>query len=165
MAYSSVPKMRKDGKLTLQDSGATNTLEVEYEDGNFTFSVSKRQAVILRDRGTITTARSGDQDPVATGSFTIHLRQFTDASTAGSVLDFVNKTGHYNGNTTTGTAGTPYVEEYCIDIKYEVEGTDLGDAKDHSATLTKCVCTVSITEGDPTALNIEFVSYGTLTYA
>ena len=40
MAYSTIPKVRKDGIITLQDSGGTNTLEISYEEGNFTFENS-----------------------------------------------------------------------------------------------------------------------------
>ena len=39
MAYSVVPKTKRDGLITLIDGTAIAvTLEVAYEDGNFTFS-------------------------------------------------------------------------------------------------------------------------------
>ena len=39
MAYSTVPKVRRDGSIVLKDgSGPAVTLTVEYEEGNFSFS-------------------------------------------------------------------------------------------------------------------------------
>lgn len=165
MAYSTVPKMRRDGKITLKDgAGSPETLEVAYEEGNFTFTPTKAAQVIIRDIHAITNVRRGDEEPAASGSFSIFLREFTDSAQAGSVLDFVNKTGHYASNISTGASGTPQIEEYCIDIEYTVEGTDLGDDADHTATITKCICDVVYTEGDPSTLAINFVSFGSLSY-
>jgi hypothetical protein len=155
--------MRKDGTLTLMDNAAANTLEIEYEEGNFTFTPTKRQQVVLRDRGAITTVRKGDEDPIATGSFTVHFRQFTSGD-AGGVIDFVNKTGAYSSNVSSGSSGTPYIEEYCIDIKYEVDGTQVGETGTYTATISKAVCNVSFTEADASTVNIEFTAYGSVTY-
>lgn len=171
MAYSTVPKVRRDGTLKLID-GTTPTaveLEIAYEEGNFTFEFpgggdSKADQTVIRDRGTITTVRKGDEQPV-TGSFTAYFRQFTDGTEAGSVRDFIQKAGNYSGNVSTGTSGTPYVEHYCVDIQYDVAGTSLGDDDNHSALIEKCVCTFSFAEGDPSAFTINFTSYGTaITY-
>lgn len=163
MAYSTIPKVRRDGILTLQDNGATNTLEISYEEGNFTFDVAKEDQTVIRDRGTIVTVRKGDEQPI-TGSFNAYMRQFTDNSEAGSILDFINKTGHYNSNVSTASSGSPFVEHYCIDIVYKVEATSL-ESLDHSATLSRCVCTVSFAEGDPNSFSISFTCYGGVTYA
>lgn len=162
MAYSTIPKVRRDGIITLQDNGATNTLEIQYEEGNFTFDVAKEDQTVIRDRGSITTVRKGDEQPI-TGSFNAFMRQFTDVGEAGSILDFINKTGHYAGNTSTG-GGALFVEHYAIDIVYKVEATAM-EALDHTATLSKCVCTVSFAEGDPSAFSIAFTCYGGVTYA
>lgn len=163
MAYSTIPKVRRDGIITLQDSGATNTLEIAYEEGNFTFDLTKEDQTVIRDRGTITTVRKGDEQPI-TGSFNAFMRQFTDAGEAGSILDFVNKTGHYSGNTSTGTGGAVFVEHYAIDIVYKVEASAL-ESLDHTATLNKCVATVSFAEGDPNAFSISFTCYGGVSFA
>ena len=166
MAYSTVPKMRRDGKITLKDgTGTPVTLEVAYEEGNFTFTPTKAAQVIIRDRHAITNVRRGDEEPSASGSFSIYLREFTDSAQAGSVLDFVNKTGSYASNVSTGASGSPQIEEYCINIEYTVEGLALNDDADHTATLTKCICDVVYTEGDPSTLAINFVTFGTVTYS
>lgn len=168
MAYSVVPKVRRDGKITLRDgTGVPVELEVEYEDGNLTLNglPTKEAQTIIRDRGSIVAVRKGDSEPTASGSFTIHFRQFT-SSTVGGVLDFVNQTNAYSGNTSTGSTGSPRVEFYCIDIDYEIDGEQDGlTSTDHKATLSKCVVTAaSLTEGDPLALNLEFICYGGLTF-
>jgi hypothetical protein len=166
MAYSTLPKTRRDGVITLKDgTGSPVTLEVAYEEGNLTFDTPKAAQTVIRDRGTISTVRKGDDEPTASGSFSAYFRQFTDGSEAGSILDFINKTGSYTSNVSTGSSGTPFVEFYCIDLEYQVDATSLGDDAATSATLTKCVCTASFTEGDPSSFTINFTSYGALTYA
>jgi len=165
VAYSVIPKTKRDGKITLKDgTGSPVTLEVEYEEGNITFDTPKDAQTVIRDRGVISTVRRGDSEPVATGSFNAYFRQFTDGSEAGSILDFINQTGHYGPNISTGRTGTPYVEFYCITLSYFVESTDLGDDADTQVDLTKCVCTASFAEGDPSSFTINFTSYGPLTY-
>lgn len=165
MAYSTVPKVRRDGVIQLIDgTGSPVTLDIAYEEGNFSFDIpggggAAAAQTIIRDRGTITTVRKGDDEPI-TGSFSAYFRQFTDGSEAGGVIDFITKDGNYSGNVSTGTSGAPYVEHYAIDIKYEAEGTDFGDDADHSVTLTKSVCTFSFAEGDPSAFTINFTCYG-----
>lgn len=166
MAYSVIPKMRRDAKITLKDgTGSPVTLEIEFEEGNFTFTPTKSEQVVIYDRHVISNVRKGNEPAKASGSFTLYLRQFTDGSEAGSALDFVNQAGFYSSNVSTGGTGTPRVEEYCIDIEFEVEGTDHGDDADHKATLTKCICDVVITDADPMTIQINFVSYGALSYS
>lgn len=165
MAYSTLPKTRRDGVITLKDgTGSPVELIIAYEEGNLTFDTPKAAQTVIRDRGVISTIRKGDDEPVASGSFTAFFRQFTDGAEAGSILDFVNKTGHYASNISTGLAGTPFVEFYCVSLEYVIDATALGDAAATTATLTKCVCTASFTEGDPSSFTINFTSYGAIAY-
>ena len=165
MAYSTLPKTRRDGTITLSDgTGTPVTLEVAFEEGAFSMDTPKEAQTVIRDRGEIVTVRKGDSEPSASGSFTAFFRQFTDGSEAGSILDFINKTGHYSSNLSTGSSGTPFVEFYCIDIEYKAAAGSLGDAETHEATLSKCVCTASFTEGDPSSFTINFTCYGGVTY-
>ena len=62
MAYSTVPKVRRDGVITLKD-GTPVSLAVAYEEGNITFEVTKSDQTVIRDRGIITTVRKGDDPP------------------------------------------------------------------------------------------------------
>jgi hypothetical protein len=161
MAFSTVPKVRRDGKITLKDGGSAS-LEVAYEEGNLTFEITKSDQTVIRDRGVITTVRKGDDQPAATGSFSAYMREFADQTNAGSIIDFINKTNAYSGNTSATSSGV-YVEEYSINIEFDVEGTDFGDDGDHKAVLTQCICTVSFTEGDPSMFNLSFTCYGGVT--
>lgn len=161
MAYSTVPKTKRDGVIQLRDgTGSPVTLDVSYEDGNFSFSQPVQfSELVIMDRGTITTVRSQDEQPI-TGSFNFYFRQFTDGSEAGSVRDFIRADGAYAGNISTGRTGSPFVEQYTIDLKYTAEGTDLGDSADHTVTLSKCVCNLDFAEGDPSAFTLNFTAYG-----
>ena len=155
MAYSTAPKVRRDGVIKLRD-GTTPTpisLTVDYEEGNFSFEQTKSDRTIIRDRGTIKSVRRGDDQPI-TGSFTIFMRQFTSSS-AGSVLDFINKTGSYSGNVSSSSAVS--TDEYAINIIFEVDGDAVGDSDgDTLATFDTCICTASFDEGDPNTITISF---------
>jgi len=166
MAYSTIPKTRRDGVITLKDgTGTPVTLAVSYEEGNLSIDTPKAAQTVIRDRGVITTVRKGDDEPSASGSFAAYFRQFTDASEAGSILDFINKTGQYASNVSTGSTGSPFVEFYCVDLEYTVDATALGDADTHTATLSKCVCVASFSEGDPSSFTINFTCYGGVVYS
>lgn len=163
MAYSVIPKTKRDGTLKLIDNLGTE-LEVSYTNGDLTFTPTKSAQVVVRSRGVIKNVRKGDDEAAASGSFSFHFRQFTDGSEAGSVLDFINKTGNYSSNQSTGDSGTPRVEEYCVNIVLQIEGTDHGDDADHSVTLTKAICNASFAEGDVNAMTIDFTAYGAVSY-
>ena len=162
MAYSTVPKTKRDGKIELKDGTAVTpvVLEIAYEDGNFSVSQPQQfSELVIMDRGNFSAVRKQDEQTI-TGSFSFHFRQFTDASNVGSVRDFINKSGAYSSNVSTGTSGVPYVEHYTIDIIYTAEGTDFGDDQDTSITLSKCVCSLDFAEGDPSAFTLNFTCYG-----
>ena len=164
MAYSTAPKVRRDGVIKLRD-GTTPTpvsLTVDYEEGNFSFEQTKSDRTIIRDRGTIKSVRRGDDQPI-TGSFTIFMRQFTSSS-AGSVLDFINKTGSYSGNVSSSSAVS--TDEYAINIIFEVDGDAVGDSDgDTLATFDTCICTASFAEGDPNTITISFECFNGVTYS
>ena len=162
MAYSTIPKVRRDGTITLKDGGAV-TLVVAYEEGNFSVDVPKDDQTVIRDRSSICTVRKGDEQPI-TGSFSFYFRDFTDDE-AGSVRDFINKENFYSGNTSTGSTGTPFVEFYSIDIEFGVDGSiDGNTVTDPKMTLSKAVCTFSLAEGDPGTYTVNFTAYGGVTY-
>jgi hypothetical protein len=164
MAYSTAPKVRRDGVIKLRD-GTTPTpvsLTVDYEEGNFSFDQTKADRTIIRDRGTIKSVRRGDDQPI-TGSFTIYMRQFTSSS-AGSVLDFINKTGSYSSN--VSSSSTVSTDEYAINIIFEVDGDAVGDSDgDTLATFDTCICTASFAEGDPNTITISFECFNGVVYS
>ena len=160
MAYSLIPKTKRDGKIELLDgTGTPVVLEVAFEDGNFTFSQPQQfTELVTIDRGVFSSVRKQDESAI-TCSFSFNFREFTSAD-LGSVRDFINQSGAYAGNVSTGTAGTPFVEHYCVDIRYTAEGTDFGDTNDHIVTLGKCVCSLDFSEGDPSNFTLNFTCYG-----
>ena len=166
MAYSAIPKTKRDGLITLLDGtgGSPITLDVAYEDGNFTFSDPQQfSELVIMDRGNFAAIRKQDEQ-AKTGSFSFHFRQFTDGVNPGSVRDFINKTGAYAANISTGLSGVPYIEHYTIDIKYTADSPDAGEA-DHIVTLAKCICSLDFSEGDPSSFTLNFTCYGGLTVA
>ena len=164
MAYSTAPKTLRDGKITLIDgTGTPVTLEVAYEDGTLSYDKPNDQSsLVVFDRGSLSAVRK-DQDQFITFTFSANMRQFTDAA-AGSIIDFITKSNAYSANTSTGS-GTPYIEQYCIDVQFDVEGTDHGDAKDHQATFAKCVAdSYSFAEGGPNSFTLSFTCYAGVSY-
>ena len=165
MAYSTVPKTRRDGVITLSalvaGGGSPISLEVAYEDGNLSINTPQNYASqVFRDRGDTVTVREGDDQQI-TGSFAFHLRQFTDSVETGSILDFIRKQGIYSTNESVGTVGTPYIQQYCIDITYVADGTSVGDAAATQVLLSKCVIdSYDFTEGDPDSVSLSFTCYG-----
>lgn len=165
MAYSTIPKVRRDGLITLKDGTAIAvTLDVTYEEGNLTIDNLNdlRDQTVIRDRGEIVAVRKADQQPL-TGSFSFYFREFTDAA-VGGIRDFITGSNAYSANTSTGTTGSPYVEHYCFDLVYTVEGTNFDSAADHVATLSKCVGNLSLSEGDPSTYSLSFTCYGGISF-
>jgi len=166
MALSTIPKVRRDGTIQLIDgTGSPVVLDVQYEEGNLTLeniSAAAEDQTVIRDRGVITTVRKGDEQPI-TGSFTAFFRQFT-SGTAGAILDFINKTGAFAGNTSTGGGAGVFVEFYTVDLKYTSAGLAIGDDADSTVTLSKCVVTASFSEGDPSTFTLNFTCYNGATY-
>jgi hypothetical protein len=163
MAYSTAPKVRRDGVIKLRDGTSPTpvSLTVSYEEGNFSFDQTKSDRIVIRDRGTIGSVRKGDDQPI-TGSFTIYMRQFTSAS-AGSVLDFINKTGSYSSNVSSSSAVS--TDEYAINIIFEVDGDAVGDSDgDTIATFDTCICLAAFSEGDPNQITISFECYNGVIY-
>ena len=163
MAYSTAPKVRRDGIIKLADgTGTPVTLVVDYEEGNFSFDQTKADRIVIRDRGTIKSVRKGDDQPI-TGSFTIYMRQFTSSS-VGSVLDFINRTNAYSAN--ISVSSTVSTDEYAINIIFEVDGDAVGDSDgDTLATFDTCICVASFSEGDPNQITVSFECYNGVTYS
>ncbi len=91
------------------------------------------------------------------------MRQFTSAS-AGSVLDFINKTNSYSSN--ASVSSTVATDEYAINIEFEVDGDAVGDTDgDTTATFDTCICLASFSEGDPNQITVSFECYNGITYA
>jgi len=158
MAITNVVKVRRDGTISIFDSGASNTLVVDYEDGNFTFDNGAEQAerTVIRDRGVIVGLRKAD-DPVGSLSFSVHMREFTNSTVDNlcGVLD--------DERSWTSTGGTGF-EQYLLDCRITIEGTNHGDQADITATFAKVLFTWDFAEGDPDVINVSGEVYGGITY-
>lgn len=162
MAASTAVKVRKDGTIKLQDgAGSPTTLEIDYEDGNFTAGLLAADAdrVVIRDRGSIVGLRDGD-DQVGSLSFSVHMREFTNAGAA-TLLDFCNGTAA--GSALTSTGGTGF-EPFLCSVHMQIEGTNHGDNADAQATFAKVLLTADFSEGDPNVLNVQGEVYGGVTF-
>lgn len=158
MSYSIVPKIRRDGTITLED-GAGATLEIDFEDGDFSFSEPNQYSeIVTRNRGDITSVRYGDEQ-VITGQFSFQFREFTDSSQAGSARDFVRKQGFYALNTSVNAP--KYSQHYAINVIYDAFGLVHNDDADHQAKLTQCVFgNCDFSEEDPSKFVMAFTCYG-----
>jgi len=156
VSVSGVVKVPRDGKITLSDNGA-NTLVIDYEAGDFSFSDDKTERVVIRDRGVIVGLRKGE-DSVGSFSFSCMMRDFTD-SAATTIIDAIDKTG--NASAWVSTGGTAY-EQYLLDVELAVEGTDHGDTGDHKLTLSKCFLVWDFAEDSGgNKINVSGEVYGT----
>lgn len=157
MAASVIPKVQRDGTITLTDG--TNTYTVAYENGDLSFNNAKASRVVIRDRGTIVGVRKGE-DPVPTVSFSVHMRDFTDSANL-ALTDVLDKAGAAASWTSTGGAG---YEEYMLTASLLIEATDLGDTHDMSAVMSKVLFEWNFSEGSPNVINVTGEIFGGITY-
>jgi len=160
MAASVVPKIMRDGVITILDGAASPaSYTVSYEDGDFSFGKDKDARIVVRDRGNIVGVRKGDS-PVISGSFTVHQRDFTDGTSL-TLVDMLDKTGAASSHTSTGSGA---FENFMVDFKLTIEGDDHGDSADGTATFSKCVASWSFTEGQPNKISVSFECFGGITF-
>ena len=158
MAESTSVAVRRDGTIKIKDgtTPTANEYTVACENGDFTYTEEKSDRVVIRDRGTIVGLRRAD-DPVLSFSFTVHFRELTNGS-SDSIIDFIMKTGNAAAYTSTGGNG---YEQYLVDIEFDVDKTAIGaETVGHRATLSKCLLTYQVSEGDPDSISLTGECYG-----
>jgi hypothetical protein len=156
MAISTIIKTKRDGTIVIDDG--TRTLEIAYEQGDLNLSIPGPSITLNLDRGQIgatPSIRYADDAPI-TGTFTANLRDLTDA--AYSTLEGILTNSGYFDTTWVSTLGAT-AEIKTVTITWTIEGTDHGDATDHTITLAYCVLTGSLSEGDPGKVSVSFTSY------
>jgi hypothetical protein len=161
MALSSVVKNFRDGTILIQDgTGTPLALTVSYEQGNFAISGLKKkqnETVTYLDRGELGSVRHTSRI-FPTGSFSAHMTELSDATN--QVLpDIIRRQGSYAA--AVSTLGSS-ADVYTLKLTLTVEGTDFGDASDHTIVLNDCECSVDFAEGDPNSFTINFTVYGTV---
>lgn len=165
MAVSQIFKHDQDGVISLADgTGTPVTLTVPFTNGDFSLSGLGRthaELVKYQTRGGKGECFRYGAKTYPTGSFTAVLTELSAAATDIVLLDFVRKTGTCASN--VSTLGTSTNVVYTIDITLTIEGTDNGDAADHTIVLTDCHCTADLTEGTPDSVTINFEVLGTVT--
>jgi hypothetical protein len=165
MPLSAVAKTDRDTVLTLKDgTGTPLDCIIIYEDGDFAVDgITPNQAEVLKffDRGTLYSIRLGNQT-FPTFSLTFHFTELSDATNE-NVYDFVRGTGSFAARISTFTGGaTAEVDTFLILMT--VEGTDHGDASDHTLTMDDCEgTTFGLAEGRPGKYNLAGNILGTIT--
>ena len=163
MAESTVVKVRRDGQIQFLDgSGSPKAYTVAYENGNVSFDGgAKADRIVIRDRGVITGSRRGD-NPIITITFDVHMRSLTtSAGTDLTICDVMDNSGN--------VASIPWAkasaahDEWNLNLKLTIEGTDHADAADHTATFAACVFSWSFSEGDPNTISVTAECMGSYT--
>lgn len=158
MAESTIVKTKRDGTLTFTDLAAASSYIVAFEAGDLSITIAGRTVNLFLDRGIMSdppAIRYGDDQPMS-GTFTAQFRDATDAA-AETLLDILTQGGHV-GSTWVSTGGAN-AEVFTVDLTWTIEGTDHGDAADHTIVLKHCYMTGSVADGDPAIISITFSSY------
>ena len=162
MAASTVIKHLYDGSITVED-GTTPTavsLAIPFTVGDLsldTLQESGRGVQAYQTRGSLHSVRLAAKE-FPTVTFSAQLADLSDA-TDGTLVDFVLKQASYSSNVSTLSGS----DVYAVKITLTVEGTDLGDAADHTITLDDVHCTMAIAEGEPDTVTISGTVYGAVT--
>lgn len=159
MAISSKPKNFRDGTITLTDgSGSPISLTVQYEAGDFSISnvmQSQTEVEMYLDRGSFHNVRKTNFAP-ATFSFTATMTDLSDA-TEKCLWDAVNKSGAFSAGVSRGDT-----DVWLLQVGLTIEGTDFGDAADHTLVLDKCHLTLEFAEGSPNTFSLSGTCYGSI---
>jgi len=159
MGISSKPKNFRDGTITLTDgSGSPISLTVQYEAGDFSISnvmQSQTEVEMYLDRGSFHNVRKTNFAP-ATFSFTATMTDLSDA-TEKCLWDAVNKSGAFAAGVSRGDT-----DVWLLQVGLTIEGTDFGDAADHTLVLDKCHLTLEFAEGSPNTFSLSGTCYGSI---
>jgi hypothetical protein len=161
MAESSVVKVKRDGAITLKDgAGTPKTYTISAEPGDFSLAVPLETRNDFLDRGRLVgSVRFGDDQPV-TGSFSAYFRGGLSTDGAAATLTQICD-GTIAGVGTAAWVSTlgADAEVFAVDVVLTVEGTDHGDATDHTVTIPDCSLDFTIAEGDPNVITVNFRSH------
>jgi hypothetical protein len=162
MPISSVVKNFRDGTITLSDATTPTPLSVtvQYETGDFSvtgLSQGNLEATTYLDRGDLGSVRLTSRT-FPTFSFTAHMTDLSDATNK-TLWDAVNKTGAF----AAAISGITGSDVYGLKVLLSVEGTNFGDATDHTLELAGCHLTIDFSEGDPNSFSLNGTVYGTIT--
>ena len=159
-AESSIIKTINDGSITFTTGDGTSlVLPCSITMDISSLQANQREAVAIEARGVLKSLRQGAR-VYPSGTVEMYLTGLSDA-TLTTELDLIFGTGSYSSTTSTTTA---LGDLRTVDIKLTIEGTDLGDAADHTFTLEDCYLVNAVSEaqtGD--TISAAFTCYGTVT--
>jgi hypothetical protein len=159
---STVIKNFRDGTLVFADNtGAPLTLPIVYEAGDFSIDNLNEglvETTAYLDRGEFATLRKTNR-VFPSFSFTAHMTDLSDA-TDKLLYDLARKTGAFASAVSTLGANA---DAMTYKLTFTVEGTNFGDAADHTMVLNDCRITLSFSEGDPNSFSVSGIVYGTIT--
>ena len=162
MAISSVVKNFRDGTITLKDgTGTPLTLTVLYENGDFSasgFNQGNYEKNVYLDRGEFGSLRKTNRS-FPTFTFSAYMSDLSDGTNQ-NLFDIINKLGAYAAAVSTLGASA---DVFTLHVVLAVEGTNYGDASDHTLTLNDCVTAIDFAEGDPNKFTVTGTCYGTIT--
>ena len=162
MALSNYVKDFTRGSIRLSDgTGTPLFILLDLDQGDLTFGPLQdelNEVVPYQRRGKLSGIGRGERI-FPSGSFTVQVAQFTDAS-AKVISDFILRNGAFSAAVSTRGSG----QVFTIDLRFVMEGTDHGDSADHTVTLEDCYCQIaSFDEGAPNTISVNFVCYGAIT--
>jgi len=151
MAATTVVKTVCDGTIVINDGTAVTplTYTVVLEQGNLSFTEKRDTYTDIIDRCEVVGSRKSGTTPGSL-SFSVFLTALT-GSAESHILDMINATGSYSAAVSTD-AGE--YEGSIREVVFTMEGTDHGDANDHTITFPKVRLEYDIAEGQPNVVNV-----------
>jgi hypothetical protein len=155
MSESVFVKTLRDGTILINDATPVTPLaySVSMENGDFSGALgAKADRVVIRDRHAIAGLREG-ADPIPTFSFSVHMREFKDAS-ATTIIDVIEWTNTWSAGVSVASDA---FEQKLHKVTLTVAGTGGGTVVMNSVLLT-----YDFAEGDPDSLTINGEIYGAI---
>ena len=167
MALSSIVKTKFDGRLVIEDGTAVTPLDitVQYEAGDFSLSGLNQASgtsydiAQYLDRGEFFAGgvrKTGRTFP--TFSFTAYLTELSDGTNE-TIPDIVLQQNSFSA--AVSTLGTN-ADCYSLNLILTIEGTDHGDSTDNILTLSDCLISLDMAEGDPDTFSLSGTVLGTI---
>lgn len=166
MPTGSVIKQAHDCTITVKD-GAALTYSPSLFDGSVSisnFSRKQRDVATYEVRGQLKAVRHTNR-VYPTFTLTIQMANFSGsvevdgASETASPADVFNRAGTWASATSTLPVNLGGSDVFCVDIDIDVEGTEIGDAEDHSITAHSVRGVVSTNIAEPGVYTVECTVY------
>lgn len=122
----------RNGQITIQDNGGSNSLVVPIEEGNLSWTET-RAAAVVHNRGVISHRASTTEEPI-TLSFTIKYVAIEGRTTSAAdptVHDALTKTGNASAWVSVEDCGP-----YAVDLVFDVTSPCLASASDEDEQIT-----------------------------